>query len=204
MWNRTGLNFPHSQGPVARRELRPATQILRAGNILLSPRGNPCNGGSRGRAAWRREALPNRRLRPPPGAFLVTFWASKKSLAAGAAKLPCKERNFSIIAPSSVTASPCHLPPRGKALRGRPPHPPPSGAPSPQGEGFAGEAPSSAPFGGTFPPGGRLCGGGPRGTFPRWEGLKNETGAPGRPFSRGRLIALIGDTSCWSDTGARR
>ena len=41
-----------------------------------------------GRAAWRREALPNRRLRPPPGAFLVTFWASKKSLAAGAAKSP--------------------------------------------------------------------------------------------------------------------
>ena len=183
MWNRGSFNFPHSQGPVARRELRPATQILRAGNILPSPRGNPRNGGSRGRAAWRREALPNRRLRPPPGAFLVTFWASKKSLAAGAAKLPCKERNFSIIAPSSVTASPCHLPPEGKAFKG---------------------APSSAPFGGTFPPGGRLCGGGPRGTFPRWEGLKNETGAPGRPFSRGRLIALIGDTSCWSDTGARR
>ena len=164
MWNRTGLNFPHSQGPVARRELKPATQILRAGNILPGPRGNPRNGGSRGRAAWRREALPNRRLRPPPGAFLVTFWASKKSLAAGAAKLPRKERNFSIIAPSSVTASPCHLPPKGKALRGRPP--------------------------GHLSPMGRL--------------IKNETGAPGRPFSRGRLIALIGDTSCWSDTGARR
>ena len=25
--------------------------------------------------------MPNRRLRPPPSAFLVTFWASKKSLA---------------------------------------------------------------------------------------------------------------------------
>ena len=146
MWNRTGLNFPHSQGPVARRELRPATQILRAGNILLSPRGNPCNGGSRGRAAWRREALPNRRLRPPPGAFLVTFWASKKSLAAGAAKLPCKERNFSIIAPSSVTASPCHLPPKGKAFKGSPLIRLAFGQPpSPQGEGFAGEAPG-APF----------------------------------------------------------
>ena len=31
----------------------------------------------------------NRRLRPPPSAFLVTFWASQKSLAAGAAKSPC-------------------------------------------------------------------------------------------------------------------
>ena len=140
MWNRTGLNFPHSQGPVARRELRPATQILRAGNILPGPRGNPRNGGSRGRAAWRREALPNRRLRPPPGAFLVTFWASKKSLAAGAAKLPCKERNFSIIAPSSVTASPCHLPPKGKAFWGEPPHPP------------------QCAHWGTFPPRGRLLG----------------------------------------------
>ena len=28
--------------------------------------------------------------------------------------------------------------------------------------------------------------------------------APGRPFSRGRLIALIDDTNCWSDTGVRR
>ena len=146
MWNRTGLNFPHSQGPVARRELKPATQILRAGNILPSSRGNPRNGGSRGRAAWRREALPNRRLRPPPGAFLVTFWASKKSLAAGAAKLPRKERNFSIIAPSSVTASPCHLPPKGKAFKGSPLIRLAFGQPpSPQGEGFAGEAPG-APF----------------------------------------------------------
>ncbi len=179
MWNRTGLNFPHSQGPVARRELKPATQILRAGNILPSPRGNPRNGGSRGREAWRREALPNRRLRPPPGAFLVTFWASKKSLAAGAAKLPCKERNFSIIAPSSVTASPCHLPPKGKAFKGSPLIP---------------------PFGGTFPLGGKAL----RGRPPRGRLIKNETGAPGRPFSRGRLIALIGDTNCWSDTGARR
>ena len=181
MWNRTGLNFPHSQGPVARRELRPATQILRAGNILPSPRGNPRNGGSRGRAAWRREALPNLRLRPPPGAFLVTFWASKKSLAAGAAKLPCKERNFSIIAPSSVTASPCHLPPpRGRLLRG---------------------APSSVwPSASHLPPRGKAL----RGRPPRGRLIKNETGAPGRPFSRGRLIALIGDTNCWSDTGARR
>ena len=28
--------------------------------------------------------------------------------------------------------------------------------------------------------------------------------APGRPLSRGRLIALIDDTNCWSDTGVRR
>ena len=33
-----------------------------------------------------------------------------------AAKPPCKKRNRSVIAPSSVTASPCHLPPEGKAF----------------------------------------------------------------------------------------
>ena len=42
-----------------------------------------------------------------------------------AAKSPREERNRSIIVPSSVTASPCHLPPEGKAfLGGEPPHPP--------------------------------------------------------------------------------
>ena len=140
-WSRTRSNFPQTQGPVARWEFRPATQILRAGNILPGPRGNPRNGGSRGRAAWRREALPNRRLRPPPGAFLVTFWASKKSLAAGAAKLPCKERNFSIIAPSSVTASPCHLPPKGKAFKGSPLIRPLRGHLPPRGKALRGRPP---------------------------------------------------------------
>ena len=48
---------------------------------------------------------------------------------------PTKKR--SIIAPSSVTASPCHLPPRGKAFGGSAPHPPPlRGHLPPQGEGF--------------------------------------------------------------------
>ena len=106
----------HTQGPVARRKFRPATQILRAGTFLPGSRGDPRNGGSRGRATWRREALPNRRLRPPPSAFLVTFWASKKSLAARRRRnSPCKKRNRSVIAPSSVWPSASHLPPRGKA-----------------------------------------------------------------------------------------
>ena len=33
LWNRIRPKFLHTQGPVARREFRPATQILRAGNI---------------------------------------------------------------------------------------------------------------------------------------------------------------------------
>ena len=135
------LQFSTNPGPSGPAGIQTLTQILRAGNILPSSRGNPRNGGSRGRAAWRREALPNRRLRPPPGAFLVTFWASKKSLAAGAAKLPCKERNFSIIAPSSVTASPCHLPPKGKAFKGSPLIRPLRGHLPPRGKALRGRPP---------------------------------------------------------------
>ena len=123
---------------VARRELRPATQILRAGNTAKSNKyASPVMGVLEGGRHGGGEALPNRRLRPPtsgsqgelpqrgkrgwPGP-LVTFWPSRKSLAARpqAAKLPCKKRNRSIIAPSSVTASPCHLPPKGKAFKGSP------------------------------------------------------------------------------------
>ena len=169
--------FLHTQGPVARKKSRNATQILRAVNPIPGQRGNPRKWGPGGKRSYGHEVPVGRVPRRRFGDFAA---AGKVTRRPQAAKPPCKERNFSIIAPSSVTASPCHLPPKGKAF------------------------PSSGPFGATFPPRGRLCGGGPRGTFPRWEGLKNETGAPGRPFSRGRLIALIGDTNCWSDTGARR
>ena len=37
--------FLQTQGPVARREFRPATQILRAGYVLPSLSGNSRNGG---------------------------------------------------------------------------------------------------------------------------------------------------------------
>ena len=45
----------------------------------------PVNGGSRGGGEYGREASI---LSRPPGAFLVSFWASKKKLAA------CRRRNF--------------------------------------------------------------------------------------------------------------
>ena len=55
----------------------------------------PRNGGSRGRAAWRQERRSRFcRLRPPPGGSLVTFWPSRKSLAAGAAKLPLRKKSI--------------------------------------------------------------------------------------------------------------
>ena len=72
--------------------------------------------GVQGTGGMEAGGLPNRRLRPPPGGSLVTFWPSRKSLAAGAAKLPVYNKPIPKLAPSSVTASPCHLPPRGKAF----------------------------------------------------------------------------------------
>ena len=48
LWNRMGLEFLQTQGPVARKKSQKATQILRAGNILPDPRGNPRNGGPGG------------------------------------------------------------------------------------------------------------------------------------------------------------
>ena len=79
--------FLQTQGPVARREFRPATQILRAGNVLPSPRGNPRKRGSRGWAAWRQgRQRRSCRLRPPLGGSLVPFCPCRKELAAGAAK----------------------------------------------------------------------------------------------------------------------
>ena len=64
-----------------RMEPLTATQILRAGNFLPNLRDNPRNGGSRGWGSWRMRRS-RIRLAPSPSAFLVTFWASKKSLAA--------------------------------------------------------------------------------------------------------------------------
>ena len=44
--------FLQTQGPVARREFRPATQILRAGNFLPGPRVNPRKRGPGKAVLW--------------------------------------------------------------------------------------------------------------------------------------------------------
>ena len=130
---------------VARRELRPATQILRAGNTAKSNKyASPVMGVLEGGRHGGGEALPNRRLRPTPSGSqgelpqrgkrgwpgpLVTFWPSRKSLAA-------RRRRNSPARNETALSSPSHpsrlrratFPPRGRLLRG---------------------APSSAPFGGT-------------------------------------------------------
>ena len=48
--------FLQGQGPVARREFRPATQILRAGNFLPGPRVNPRKRGP-GKGDYEHEVL---------------------------------------------------------------------------------------------------------------------------------------------------
>ena len=106
LWNRTRLNFPHGQGPVARKEPLAATQILRAGRILPDPRDNPRNGGPGVRRLGAPErcssgAVPRRSF----GFFPIV---GKETRPAGR-NLPAHNEPNPKPAPSSVTASPCHL-----------------------------------------------------------------------------------------------
>ena len=65
-----------------------ATQILRAGNIEEPTSSASPVMGSRGRRIWARSAHPE----PPPSGSLVTFWASRKSLAARRRRNPHAKR----------------------------------------------------------------------------------------------------------------
>ena len=117
--NRTGFNFPLSQPPVGRQEFRWPLRFC-APEILFYLTGTRphVNGGSRGRAAWRQGRRSRFcRLRPPPSGSLVTFWPSRKSLAAGAAKSLRIQQTQSKICPLIRPS-----------VR--------TGAPSPQGEGL--------------------------------------------------------------------
>ena len=92
--------------------------------------------GVRGTGGMEAGGLPNRRLRPPPGGSLVTFWPSRKSLAAGAVKLPVYNKPIPKLAPSSAPFGGT-FPPGGRLFKGSAPHPPRfRSAPSPgKGEG---------------------------------------------------------------------
>ena len=138
--------FLQTQGPVARRGFRPATQILRAENVLPSPKGNsrnrgpgadsPCQGemsrsdrggrvGEYGHAVSILSRPPAiLKVNCPEGAregglghwFLSHRWERNSPRRATP---PAYNNPNPKPAPSSVTASPCHLPPRGKAYDGR-------------------------------------------------------------------------------------
>ena len=131
LWNRTNSNFPKTQGPVARKKSQKATQILRAGNVLPTPRGNPRKWGP-GKGDYEHEVLIWSRPRRRFGDFAAVGKVTRRPQAA---KPPCKKRNCSIIAPSSGPFG-GHLPQRGKAFLGGP-HPAPSGPPSPREKAWA-------------------------------------------------------------------
>ena len=118
LWNRIRPKFLHTQGPVARIEWQKATQILRAENPTPSQRGNPRNGGP-GVSGPMGTKCPSA---ASPGDPLVSFPSLGKKLAAR------RRRNA-----------------RNETALSSPPHPPPSGAPSPQGEGFWGRSPPHPP-----------------------------------------------------------
>ena len=113
--------FLQTQGPVARRELRPATQILRAGSFLPDQRGNPRKWGP-GKGEYEHEVLIWSR---PRGRFAYFAAMGKVGRRPQAAKSPCKKRNRSI-----------HCPLIRPSVR--------TGAPSPQGEGL--RAADSRPY----------------------------------------------------------
>ena len=100
------------------------------------------------------------RKEPSSGPMRASGPTKKRSIIAPSSApfggtFPPRGRLWGEIASSSVTASPCHLPPRGRRLRGAPSSIWPDGQPSFQkGKAFEGEGPS-------FVPGRRLekCGG---------------------------------------------
>ena len=134
LWNRIRPKFLHTQGPVARREFRPATQILRAGNVLPTSRGNPRNGGpgvsgpmgtkcpSAASPGDPQGELPRRGKRGWPGP-LVSFPSLGKKLA-GKKLAARRRRNIPLRGTKPLYHRPLirplrgHLPPRGKAFGG--------------------------------------------------------------------------------------
>ena len=132
-WNRIRHNFPQSQGPVARRGFRPATQILRAGTFLPGPRGNPRNGGPGVSRHWRTKFASA----ASPGDPLVPFPSLGKEPSPQGGTLPPPAGGE--ILPVKRTSQ--------RPDEGIGPY-----------KNHSIIAPSSAPFGGTFPPRGRLLG----------------------------------------------
>ena len=154
---------------------------MRAGRILPAPRGNPRKWGP-GKGDYEHEVLIRSRPRWRFGYFAAMGKVTRRPQAAKfplrkepssgpmRASGPTKKR--SIIAPSSVTASPCHLSLSPLAFG----HLPLTRGVGPRGEGFFGGEPPHPPqcaHWGTFPPGGRLADG------PMWPPLRWRK-SPGR------------------------
>ena len=115
-WSRTRSNFPQTQGPVARREFGHSLRFC-APEGFCQPQGiSPVNGVLGGGEYGHEVSILSR----SPSGSLVTFWPSRKSLAArGRRNLSAHNRPNPKSAPASVTASPC--PPTPFGLRPFPP-----------------------------------------------------------------------------------
>ena len=149
LWNRNNSNFPKTQGPVARKKAQKATQILRAGNVLPTPRGSPRKWGP-GKGDYEHEVLIWSRPRWRFGSFAAMGKGTRRPQAA---KLPGYNKPIPKLAPSSApfrgtcpyplcryATSPLDKgsrPPGGRLFKGSAPHPPRfRSAPSPgKGEG---------------------------------------------------------------------
>ena len=104
--------FLQTQGPVARRELRKATQILRTGRELPTQRGNPRKRGPGKAVLWAQSAH-----RPRPRWRFGYFAAmGKVTRRPQAAKLPANNGTHSETCPL-IRPLRGHLPPRGKAFQ---------------------------------------------------------------------------------------
>ena len=116
--NRTSSNFykPRARWPGGNLERH--SDFARRKFCKIRQVRVPRNGGPRGRATWRQGRRSRFcRLRPPPGGSLVTFWPSRKSLAAGAAKSLRIQQTQSKICPLIRLACARHLPPQGEGLK---------------------------------------------------------------------------------------
>ena len=154
--------FLNSQGPVARREFRPATQILRAGYVLPSLSGNSRNGGP-GKGDYEHEVLiwsrPRRRFAQSlvaPGEAQRSGFAGKRRSKGTNAVFAARRKRSGVDFATTSRRGQSHSPPAGGEILPvkRTTQRPDEGIGPYKNHSII--APSSAPFGGTFPPGGRL------------------------------------------------
>ena len=124
LWNRISLNFPQTQGPVARWEFRHSLRFCAPEMFCLTKGVTPVI-GVRGKATMSTKCSSG----AVPGDSLVTFSSLRKSLAARRRRNPPVRNETALSSPphpSGLTAS--HLPPQGEGFWGV----------GPQGEGLRG------------------------------------------------------------------
>ena len=171
------LQFLHTQGPVARRGFRSSLRFCAPEGFCLLQGVTPVNGGP-GKGDYEHEVLIWSRPRRRFGDFAAVGKVTRRPQAA---KPPCKKRNCSIIAPSSVWPD------------GQPP--------SPLGGRLLGGVPSSGPFGAAFAQGEGLGGRPPPRRKPAfWRGIGKQPLPLFSRFSISSFCARLNVRFCFSAT----